>query len=812
LPHYVFTSSVTLSLCAYTVQQAQAQELVFNIPSQPLGEAIQAYGEKTNIQILYSSEDIQNKRSNAIAGSYNPEQAMAILLINTGISFSISDNTITIYSDNTSKSSLKLDAINVTSMSARDEAATEGTGSYTQSGPSSTATGLALTLRETPQSITVITRQKMDDFNQQTLKDALNSTPGITVTQNADWVRFYSRGGEVENFQIDGGRNQSTLSTGLPSSSNLVDDDMATIDRIEILKGSAGLLQGDGNPTATINMIRKKPTHEFQASVGASAGSWDTYRTDVDVSGPLTQDGNIRGRSVLAYTDANSWKDRLKKRNSLFYGTLEFDITPSTLINIGVDYKERKNQGLSGSYGAGAYDSSGNFIGWTSRSWSGGPSWAGYEQNILSSFLTLEHRFANNWDAKLYLNNEKSETPDWINANLSMPGTGANLGRYKDVESRTKNVNLELKGTFSLFGRTHDLLFGGDFTRNNYKMDQWRGPADYRATTLIDYQDSLSATVYTADGGKYYPNPGKDNWDIRYLYRSNNIRRGAYFSSRLNLHDNLKFIIGTRISDYIYRYTRRNVYQGANELLGESRVTETGVVTPYAGLVYDLNKNLSLYASYANIFQPVTAQDEQGKTLTPQEGVTYEIGSKAELYDGRLNASFAYFWKRWENTYEESGGTTPTGDTAYRNVNGVMEHGYELEISGEIVSGVQVQGSYVLNNSELETSSGIPKHQFKVNGTYQLPGKLDNFTVGAGFRWQSEINTYIETSQLEQKAYWLTDVMARYKITRNLTAGLNINNLFDKKYFSGVTNIPGQGEYYTWGEPRNLTANIRYNF
>lgn len=211
-------------------------------------------------------------------------------------------------------------------------------------------------------------------------------------------------------------------------------------------------------------------------------------------------------------------------------------------------------------------------------------------------------------------------------------------------------------------------------------------------------------------------------------------------------------------------------------------------------MVYDLNSYVSLYASYANVFQPVTVQNEQGTVLDPEEGVTYELGSKAEFFNGRLNVALAHFWKRWENTHEPSGGLTPTGGQAYRNVDGTMERGYELELSGELMPRWQIQGGYVMNNSSLRSGVASPKHQFKINTSYRLAGQLSNLTLGSGARWQSTSGNgeYAYYHELEQKAYWLVAIMARYRITQNLTSGININNVFDKKYFSGAYTIGGR--------------------
>jgi outer membrane receptor for ferric coprogen and ferric-rhodotorulic acid len=796
---------VLFSVLSITAQ-VQAQDFEFNLPSLHLSDALQAYGRQTNLQVLYRSEDIEGKFSRAVQGVYSSEKAIILLLDNTGLKFSSSGNTITIYPETESDSTVTLQATNVSSKSIRDLSATDGTGSYTQTGSSGTATGLALTLRETPQSVTVVTRQKMDDFGLDTFEKVIDRTPGLYVHKQGDQTFFMSRGETIKNFQTDGNRQQQYSIDEFTYTSYSFDD-MSEVDRVEVLKGSSGLLTGDGNPSATVNKILKKPTATPQASVNLGAGSWDTYRADIDVSGPINNSNTIRGRAVYALKKANSYKDSAQSNSSSFYGTVDMDITPYTLLNVGVVYKERESLGSSWYYGTRAYDTFGNFQGWTSRSWNSAAPWSGYKQYILDTSTTLEHQFNNNWTATLKANRETIKIPE---NKYGVVGTSANdllytyvfTRRTTDQESTTKNISLKLEGPIKILGREHEIISGLDYSRYKFGVDY------ERAYPTTNYNSTFD---YINDGGRYLTEPSDGDYYTQYLYRADTIRRGAFAASRINLADDIKVILGARISDYIYHYDSRYVYQGANSL-SQTNQTETGVVTPYAGLVYDIYQNYSLYASYASVFQPVSVQDENGRTLAPSEGVTYEIGSKAEFYDGRLNASLSYFWKRWENTYEVSGGQTPTGETAYRNVNGVLEHGYEFELSGELADGWQAQGGYVMNNSGLSNSTTLPKHQFKLNTTYTFNGYLSNLTIGGGARWQSAINSSGFYEKLKQSPYWIFDFMARYKLDDHWSTGFNANNVFDKKYLTGLNARGGSGEYYNWGEPRNLSLNIRYNF
>ncbi|WP_312255630.1 TonB-dependent siderophore receptor [Stutzerimonas nitrititolerans] len=212
---------------------------------------------------------------------------------------------------------------------------TEGTGSYT-TGSTSSSTRLNLTPRETPQSITVITRQRMEDQKLENLPDALDATTGVIVklfSMGADAPQMWARGSSITNFQID----------GVPTTSSLANYLQSTIayDRIEVVRGATGMMNGVGSPSATINMIRKRPTFDPQTSISVEAGSWDRYGTGIDVSGPLTESGNVRGRLAADYKTQHAWTDNYEQENTALYGIGEIDLTDNTLLSVGFNHIKR---------------------------------------------------------------------------------------------------------------------------------------------------------------------------------------------------------------------------------------------------------------------------------------------------------------------------------------------------------------------------------------------------------------------------------------------------------------------------------------
>lgn len=246
----------------------------------------------------------------------------------------VATNTIAHASDDTAQNGVTTQVLPTLTITANQLGEiTENSGIYTP-GTIATATRLILKPRETPQTISVITRQEMDDFNLSSIDDVMRHTPGVSVvTYDSERTEYYSRGFAIQNFQYDG----IPMSRDSAYSAGNTLSDMAIYDRIEVLKGATGLLTGIGDPGATINLIRKKPTKDFQGSASVDAGSWNTYRTEVDLSGPINESGTIRARGVAAYQDNESQLDDYERKSPVFYGILEADLSDNTLLTVGAD-------------------------------------------------------------------------------------------------------------------------------------------------------------------------------------------------------------------------------------------------------------------------------------------------------------------------------------------------------------------------------------------------------------------------------------------------------------------------------------------
>ncbi|MGC4011283.1 MAG: TonB-dependent siderophore receptor [Pseudomonas sp.] len=794
----------TTPLFAATTHAAQAQQQ-FAIPAGALDQALNRFASQAGVLLSVDAALTVGKRSPGLQGYFPTEDALARLLAGSGLQASLqADGSYLL--EPAKDSVLKMDDSVVSGLAL--DTATEGTDSYIAPA-TSTSTGLALTVRETPQTVSVMTRQRIDDQGLHSLTDVLEQTPGLSV-QHYDSERFniWSRGYGIDAYQYDGVRTTLVPSTtATPQSLS----DMVVYDRVEVLRGASGLLTGAGDPSGTVNLVRKKPTREFQGYVSAGMGSWDKYRTELDVSGPLTDSGNIRGRAVGAYQTGNSFIDYYQQDKQVYYGVLEADLTDSTLLTVGVDYQKYSPQGVSyGSFPMFYSDGSQTDF---SRSFNPASRWSYRDQDTLNTFYALEQKLANDWSLKLAVNQLYS-TRDFSLASASwgfpdkQSGDGLMLygGDGKGWQKQT-GIDLMARGPFQLLGREHELVLGYNWS----KFEDHNDPA-------YDDLEGREVNIYTWNNQTPRPiSDGKLMDNDSLIHQS-----GVYLATRLKPTDDLAVILGARASNYKYSYSLDYLVPDFAAYSSTERMKETGQVTPYAGVVYDLTEEHSVNASYTSIFQPQSYRDRNGSPLDPREGDNYEIGLKSELFDGRLNTAIALYMIKQDNLAEaDPGQIVPgtDGETAYRAVSGAKTKGFDLEASGELLPGWNLTASYshsVTKDSDGERLNTVaPAEMFKLWTTYRLPGEWEKLTVGGGANWQSGIHFTAtpwqlgQTVKAKQEQYTVVDLMARYRFTDQVSATLNVNNLFDKKYLSAL-DTTFYGGYY--GDPRNVMLTTQYRF
>ena len=666
------TLATPLLLTPAWVQAAEQRD--FDIPAGSLAGALNSFGQASQILLSYPAALTDGKTSPGLHGRHDLDSGLAILLSSSDLQAVRGGDNHYSLEPRPVGGALQLSTVSISGKAPGST--TEGTGSYTTQS-SSSSTRLNLTPRETPQSLTVMTRQRLDDQRLINLSDTLDATPGIIVLRDGKGSEsdgYFSRGFQIQNFEIDGVPTATRMDNYTQS--------MAMYDRVEIVRGATGLISGMGNPAATINLIRKRPTAEARASVTAEAGNWDRYGSGLDVSGPLTESGNVRGRLVADYKTERSWIDRYKQESQLLYGITEFDLTEDTLLTMGFSYLRTDvdapaRSGLPTRFTDGARSN-------LSRSLNTAPSWSYNDHEQTSFFTSLEQKFDSGWSAKAeftHTENQFDEIFNYVNGSLNADGSGTTqLPVRFSGTPRQDNLDLYATGPFNLLGREHELIAGVTLSKYRESVPSYGGWNYAYSGSPAGAIDNL----FNWDG-----NSAKPAFDVTGKSSVDESQYAAYLSTRLRVTDDLSLILGSRVIDW-KRDTVTSPYGGTETRTDES---ETGVYIPYAGVVYDLTDNWSAYASYTKIFNPqaMGVHDINNKALPPMEGKGYEVGLKGSFFDEKLNTSLALFKLEQDNLAIWI--DTPGGDT-YRNEKGTTTEGVELELNGELAEGWQASAGY----------------------------------------------------------------------------------------------------------------------
>lgn len=816
---------LTLSVCG----GAFAQPIQVNVPAQSLDKALTELGKQTGLQVLFGPDMVAGKKSTAVNGSLEPAVALEALLKGAGLSFRIENNTVILSPESGASSALELGATTIHGQGMGQM--TENSGSYT-TGLVSAGSKTPTSLRDTPQSVSVITQQVLQDRRIVDLSDAMRRTPGITV-KNANYrmPQFISRGFRIDNIQIDGA-SPMDIGSGIGTFYGNQTYDMAEFDHIEVLKGSSGLFGGTGDPGGIINLVRKRPLDYFQLKFNTSAGSWDNYRTEVDVTGPMAFDGKLRGRVVVANSDRQYFMDNRSTEKPFIYGVLEADVSDSARVTVGGRYEETHENGTGDGL---PRFSTGQDLKLKRSRWYT-PNWAYADVSTHELFAKYDQDLTDDWKLNVSFTNSfnKSTTKGAFLTGSPDPITleGATWGgSYVKTRSEQSLFDANVSGKFTAFNREHELLIGADAQK---VTSRWQGTWGMAGFYPID--------VYNPELTPLPPSSIGNSNDFTRDYSPNTRKQyGLYSTLRLQLTDPLKLIIGARAQRYKFEQTYTAVNDdGAWAVESRTNHREPTKLVPFGGLVYALNDEWSAYASYSEIFKPQAQQLQgpvtSGVALEPMVGKTYETGIKGELYGGALNLSAAVFYtKREKEAIEDPRYPRQAalygGSCCYLAQGEITSKGIELEASGEITPGWMVMGGYTLNlieNGTKETflTTVTPKHLAKLWTMYTLPDRLSDWKVGGGVNVQSAsyasgiayrvkkedgyYDSYDKTPyDFAQGGYAVWDAMVEYKVDENWTVALNANNLFDRKYFETLKTSE-YGNYY--GEPRNYMLTVRGTF
>ncbi len=784
-------------------QVAASAQVRVQLPPASLDQTLNRFAALAGVELAIEGALTEGKRSAGLQGSFSVEEGFAEILRGQGLVVvrgTEGGYALRKAATDVPQSGQALPAVTVNADSQRS-AITDQSGSYTTRALSMGK--MDQSLRETPQSVSVVTRQQMDDQNLVQLDQVLSQATGFTRTQR----NFGSHTFVIRGFPIN---NTNYLQDGVPGTvydpTGWLPIDTAIYDRVEILRGASGLLVSAADPSGAVNLVRKRPRAEGHFDITTSAGSWNNYRTEIDTGGPINADGSVRGRVVAAYQDRNYFYDVSHSREPMIYGILEADISRDTKVGVGLRHQENRTDGYW-LFGLPRYANGEALT--VSRSTSLAQDWNRNIANVTELFADVEHRLNDDWKTRFTFSHAESSL-DQLTAlprgsvdPVTQSGSRYYSIYYKQMAIISDGFDANLSGSFRALGGMHQLMAGVSAVRMRYR----------NSTASVSINSPINLSQPNANA---IPEPSTTPaWDSDIDARDE--RYGVYGSTRLQLAEALHLSLGGRFSWLKYGEISRITG------LKTSDYKQMGEFTPYAGLVYDLNRQWSVYASYTDTFQAQSAyHSASGAPLKPAVGSNAELGVKGELLAGRLNFSAAVFSIRKSNIAvvdPANLGNCPNSlasTDCYLNGSTYRSKGFETEISGELARGWNVAAGYtflVTRDDDGQSISGeSPRHLLRMSTNYRLPGELNAWTIGgavsaqSGYAFPSDEDITTTTSE-GGRAVW--DLSTSYRINKHWSAALNLTNVFDKRYYSMVGGL-SRGNYY--GEPRALMLTLRGNF
>lgn len=652
------------------------------------------------------------------------------------------------------------------------------------------ASRTATPLIDVPQSVSVVTRQQIEDRNFFTVGEALQQVTGVTV------IPF---DGSNPDFRARG-YTMDLAYDGIPAtfSSGIEDFDLVIYDRVEVLRGPSGLFRGSGSPGGLVNFVRKRGQDHFEASGALSGGSYSNGRGEFDVGGPVDADGKLRLRAAGAYQDRRFFSHVGRDRKLTAYLAADYDLTPTTTLSASLTYQDDK---FNSPYTGQPARADNGFLN-LPRDTHFLPSWNLFTYKTTEYAAEIEQRFGK-WSVRV--RGLRREQDKLYMDSFVTPLTGVDPVTLTATYNRRRNqgdidrngIDAYASGPLHLFGRDHELTFG-------YNYEQL-----FSRSLFLNASRVPGVSVLNPEAIPLPLDPYRTGSEQRLT------QSGFYGQARIEVLKPLTIVLGGRLSNY--KTESRTVPPSVRTdytvgLRSDNRFT------PYGGAVLHLTPSMTVYASYADIFNPQFQTDASGAALPPRVGGQVEGGVKGRFFDGRLNASVAVFRTKDRNRAFLDP-TYPAASNFYVPLGKVDVRGYEVEVTGSPLDGLDLTAGYshlktsyekVQNPALVGTSFDLfePEDLFKGYIRYR-PKQLAGLFVAAGATAQSRVIGSGVAGLREQGPYAVANAQVGFAFSDSASINVQVNNLFDRVYYARVGSI---NVYNTFGDPRNVLVTLRGRF
>jgi len=788
------------------IRIAQADRSSFDIPAQPLAGALIAFGQQSGLQVTVDSAILDGLASQPLAGLLTAQEALQRLLAGTGIVWRFSDaRTVALERPPGASGVLTLQPVTVEGRQAGasrfGDTPQEPRGFKADYQASATKSPLAL--RETPQAVSVVTRDSIEARQVRDVTTALELTAGVTSGRSSGGGLFAGPSPRVsDQYSLRGQRlagDRDVRIDGFAAGSNRVDFDLAAFERVEVIKGPSSMLYGQGSVGGFINLVAKRPQPEFAAGVSVQAGSYESYRGEADVTGTLIPGQRLYGRAIAAYEDNGSFIDGVESRRTVFAPSLEAEIGERTRALLQVQYLD--DDFVPGLGIPLRLDGSELKIPNIPRSfYFGVPPTEESTTDSIHTSLRVDHELADRWLATLALHtsrNDRRGLADNYGYGFYGDGNTYLFAASVEHENDTWAGELRVDGRFDAFGREHRLLVGVEQNR-------------IKTVSRSAYTYVGAANIYDGDFADAGTVPA-GQLPITFSVHDQTRNRALYAQFMLSVSERTRVLGGVR-HDRAKQYAFNDFARTRDEKADEATTYRLGVT-------HDLTDRITAYAIYAQSFNPVSDSSRSGAILDPETGEGYEAGLKTEWFGGRLGATLAVYRQELDNRPIPD---PNNGPGEFFSVSGGLQRvdGIELEVAGSPLPGLTVGGAATWLDSEFidpaDPNFGLTpdetvRRQASLYASYEIQqGSFQGLGFGATAVMVGDriaigggVNRFVD-------GYERVDLHGYYKGLPGWEFSVLLRNLFDETYVERANGAFAYGHYL--GAPRALLARAKVEF
>jgi len=681
---------------------------------------------------------------------------------------------------------IELQALSITSTADSERA--DGPVVGYKANRSASATRTDTVLHETPQSVSVVPKDVLEDTGATRLQDGLDYAGGVGRANNfggQGLTTFTVRGFTTGEFY----RNGFPINRGYPNA-----PDANTVERLEVIRGPATSLYGRGDPGGTFNVVSKQPLPESKVTLGSQFDDQGMHRATLDATGPLNQDGSLAYRLNVLGEGGESFRDDVESERYDVAPVISWQVNDATRIIFEGDFMRNNHpldRGLTrlpGQLGTASRDT---------NIWEKGSDNLLHNDNNMAQ-LRFEHLLNDNWSlggGMQWL--DGSLKGNAVEANGLQPD-GRTLGRnfnYRKLEWTDRDYQLNLTGHFDTGGFAHTLLTGVEYE-------------DYDYNSIIQ-RSAAGATAYPIDIFDPVLGQARPALTRTTTHDKENLKTWAFFvQDQVALTERLKALAGVRFERFEHDYVNKL------SAAGDFSKGENGV-TPRFGLLYDLTDTVAVYANTARSFKPNSGAPAgaTGGGFDPEKGKSYELGVKWEALDRQLSVDAAVYHIVKENVL-----TRDPVDPNYNVAAGqVRSRGLDINIAGNITPEWRVIGGYAYVDAEVTKDNrlpsgtrlaNIPRNSFSLLNTYEFQdGFAKGLGLGVGVKYVDDRNGQTEAVTYNMDQYTVVDLLGFYQLNEHVRLNLDVKNLFNKEYDEGAFNT-----YAYPGAPRTVQAGVSYTF